>query len=136
MASPWLIPPDNISSPSSLHTGTDSPVNAEKSIYVFPFIILLSTGTLSPFFIRMVSPIFNSDGSTSTHSPFLNTLAILGAISTKEDIDLLDFPTAMCSKSSPIAKNNITATASTYSPIAKAAIEAIVMRNFSFRKSK
>ena len=59
-----LIQPLRIFAPSLTSTGTDSPVNAEVSRLVSPFIIVASSGTLSPGLISMISPSSTSSGST------------------------------------------------------------------------
>ena len=53
----------------STSRGIDSPVRAEVSSVELPLIILPSSGTRSPGFTMMVSPIFTSSGSTCTSLP-------------------------------------------------------------------
>ena len=59
-----FIQPLNIFAPSLTSTGTDSPVSAEVSRVDSPFTTVASSGTLSPGFISIVSPICTSSGST------------------------------------------------------------------------
>ena len=47
---------DKTSIPSSLYTGTDSPVKDDSSISPFPSQIIPSTGNDSPFLISKISP--------------------------------------------------------------------------------
>ena len=70
-------------SPSSLSTGTDSPVRADSSTAVIPSIIIPSTGIASPGFTAKISPGFTSSISTFTSSPSFSTTAVLGAIFTR-----------------------------------------------------
>ena len=66
-----LIQPLSTWSPTSTPLGTDSPVNAFVSNVVFPSTTTPSSGTFSPGFIIVVSPIFTSLGSTFSSFPSL-----------------------------------------------------------------
>ena len=71
--SPRLIEPDKTSSFSAISFASLSPVRADTSKIVFPFITFPSTGIFSPCFIINISPIFIS--STLIFSkPFLTFL--------------------------------------------------------------
>ncbi|MNI47623.1 hypothetical protein D3C73_1021530 [compost metagenome] len=50
--------------PGSALRGTDSPVSAEVSIMALPSSTLPSSGTFSPGFTTMISPISTSSGAT------------------------------------------------------------------------
>ena len=65
-----LIKPAKISSPSKTSLGTDSPVRADVSTKLFPFIIIPSKGTLSPGLITIISSKFTSSGETLNSLPF------------------------------------------------------------------
>ena len=59
-----LIEPDKTLLFSFTSTNSLSPVNADSSNFVCPFIIMPSTGILSPFFTIKISSIFISSMST------------------------------------------------------------------------
>ena len=85
-----FIQPLNIVAPSLTSTGIDSPVRAEVSRVVSPFIIMASSGTLSPGLISIISSICTSSGSTFIDLLSLITLAYSGLISIISAIDFLD----------------------------------------------
>jgi hypothetical protein len=54
--------PERISSPSLTVFGTLSPVRADVSTFEVPWIMIPSTGTLSPGLIRIMSPTLSFSG--------------------------------------------------------------------------
>ena len=123
----WLILPDKISLFSFTYTGSLSPVNLEVSNADSPFIILESTGTVSPGFTIIVSPTFNSSTFTVLVSFSLTKFAVCTFSEAMLFMFLLAFSTALSSINSPNLNSNTIATLSGYSPITKAAIIAIVI---------
>ena len=89
-----LMQPEATSPPSSTWRGTDSPVSAAVSSCEAPLTTTPSSGTRSPGFTTMRSPIATSSGSTSTSAPSRITLANSGAMSIMSAIDLRLRPTA------------------------------------------
>jgi len=67
--------PAKTSSSGTTSLGMDSPVNAEVSNELEPFMITPSNGSLSPGFTSMISSTFISCGSTLFSTPFTNRLA-------------------------------------------------------------
>ena len=88
---------------------------------------LQSTGTISPGFIKIVSPTFNTFTSTTSTSFSFNKLAFLAFISAICFILSFDFSTAWCSINSPSLNSNITNAPSVNSPITHAATTAIAI---------
>ena len=73
-----FIAPEKTSFPSNTSSGTDSPVSAELSMKVFPFVIIPSTGIRSPGFTTTVSPVLTSPAPTVTVFPLRMTSAVSG----------------------------------------------------------
>ncbi len=67
--------PLNSSLPIVTSLGSDSPVSADVSSIEFPSTTIPSSGTFSPAFTTIISPISTSSGDTVITSPFLNTFA-------------------------------------------------------------
>ena len=126
-----FITPLNISEFSATFLGTDSPVKADVSIKASPFVTIPSSGTLSPGFTTIISPIFTFSGVFSITSVPLFTYALSGFNSIRLSIDFLDLFSAYSSNISPTWKNSITAIASGYSPVANAPKLAILIKKSS-----
>ena len=89
-----LMEPLMIGSRSFTSTGMDSPVKAFVSRLELPFTITPSSGTFSPGFMMIVSPISTSYGSTFSSFPSRTRFAYSGLISISSVMDFLDLLTA------------------------------------------
>ena len=96
-----LITPLRISSPARLSTGALSPVSAAAFTLVSPVRITPSSGTRSPGFTTIVSPVCTSSGETSSSAPSRTTVAVSGRMSISEEMLLRLLPTAIRWNHSP-----------------------------------
>ena len=129
------IMPASTSSPLSMMRGKLSPVNAAVSKAAADPVSLPSTGTRSPAFTSMRSPTVTSSGVTVKRWPSRMMTAWSGRKAMSDLMLPLARFTARSCRASPIQYNAITATASGYSPMAKAPRLATVINRNSLKKS-
>ena len=115
-------------SPSAMVTGRLSPVRAEASAVTEEPIILQSRGTRSPTFIKILVPTAISSARRGSMPPSVTTFAISGRISARAAMLSLERSTARSSSPSPKEKSRATMVPSRKSPMANAAITAMVIR--------
>ena len=129
------IMPAITSSPFSIVRGIDSPVRAAVFSEAESDNSVPSSGTRSPAFTSITSPTATSAGCFSTVESSTTTRARVGLKATSARMLSLARSTARSCNASPIQYSSITATASGYSPMAKAPIQAIVMSMNSLNTS-
>ena len=136
----WTVPsleiiPASTSLWASMTRGTLSPVSAAVSNVAALSSRWPSMGTRSPAFTSMVSPTLTCEGSTVTRSLPLTTTAWSGRKAMSDLMLPRARSTAWSCRASPMQYSAITATASGYSPMAKAPMLATVISMNSLNTS-
>ena len=121
--------PAKTSLPSTLATGTDSPVKWLLSISAWPFTSTPSAGMRSPGRTSTMSSIDNCDGCTFRLPSAATRRAFSGDSFNSDFTPLRACPAATPSRLSPMANSNTTMPASNGSPIATAPITATDIKN-------
>ena len=113
--------------PSSLLTGTDSPVMLASFIWPPPLITVPSTGTFAPVLTSRMSPTSTSSTATSSNSPSSICLrALSGAISVSSFMADLVLFSVRCSRYAPNRNRKVTIADSSNSLIMNAPVTAMV----------
>ncbi len=96
-----FIVADDTLLPANLSTGMLSPVSDDSSTAPEPSVTIPSAGNTSPALTINISSFKISSASIIISSPFLITVAVLGANSISDFMALVVLPFAYCSKSLP-----------------------------------
>ena len=133
----WLIVPAKTSLPGDLSTGADSPVMGAWLTLVSPFVILPSSGNLSPGRATIVLPTGTSRTSTTSSLPSGRTIrAVCGLSDISVAIARRARPTLHDSNDSESANRKATVAASKNSSIARAPTTATVINKFMSGRSR